>query len=141
MGDFRADMSEISAELKLTDVEWAAALRKQIRAAISDAGKDLADKVKSAASWSGRIPGAVSVKTSFAVNGAGASIDVNARKAPEAKPLESKSLRHPVFGNTKVWVSQPTRPFFNNTIAENQAAAEVKFDAALDEAVHEAGFK
>jgi hypothetical protein len=86
-------------------------VRKAIVAATSEIRADMARR----ASWSSRIPGAITTRVRFA--SASVQIRVDARRAPHARPYEGVSsrggsFRHPVYGNTDRWVSQAARPFF-----------------------------
>lgn len=129
--------------LRLKEVE--PALRVVLRREIVKAGKDAADAVKREASWSSRIPGAVRVKASFAARTTGVKIEVDAKRAPEARPLEHGGkpgqFRHPVFGNRKNWVAQPARPFFHAAIEGMDAHFEERLFAIAEEIAIAAGFK
>jgi hypothetical protein len=90
-----------------------AEVRIALRPAVLEAGNLIADAAKANASWSGRIPGAISVTSNLTSSG-GAVIRVDSTTAPHARPYEGRSgspFRHPVFGNRDNWVSQATRPF------------------------------
>jgi hypothetical protein len=71
------------------------------------------------ASYSSRIPSATRMTVRFTAKGGGVFFRVSSAKAPEARPLErgnkgrpGATFRHPVFGDSEDWVTQPTRPFF-----------------------------
>lgn len=83
-----ADLTVMSRQLKNTDRKFAAATRRQVRAAVSESGAAMLADVKSRASWSSRIPAATSVKTTFSVRSAKVQIVTNAKAAPHARPLE-----------------------------------------------------
>lgn len=91
-------------------------LRSELRPRLRAAGEMVRSQIKSNAGFSSRIPGAVRMTTAFGSKTGGVRIWVDSKKAPHARPLENLgaagSFRHPVFGNTDVWVSQPAHPFF-----------------------------
>ena len=86
--DVHVDLRSVSSQLRGTDRKFATAVRKEIRTALSAAGSDLVSRVRDAASWSTRIPGATSVKTSFSATRGRAEIAVDAKRAPHARALE-----------------------------------------------------
>lgn len=96
-------------------------LRKELRPKLRAAAQVIVTDMKARAGYSTRIPGAIGMTVSFSGRGRGGGVNirVNANRAPHARLLErgndggrTGSFRHPVFGDTDTWVSQPTRPFF-----------------------------
>lgn len=136
------DLKELEGGKKLTT-----ALRKNLKAAADP----MAQQVKSNASWSTRIPGAVGVQVRFTAKRVGVSVFVNRKKAPHARPIEndgkSGTFRHPVFGRTKrrgkryVTATQPARPFFFNEMARHMPEVEKAAVEAIEEAARAAGFR
>lgn len=108
--DTRA-LSQLARDLKGIDNELRKDLMRRMRKALDPAK----NAVKQEASWSSRIPGAVSGRVGYRRNGVVARIVVNAAKAPEAAPINNNdregTFRHPVWGNRSNWVSQQARPF------------------------------
>jgi hypothetical protein len=108
---------KLARDIGRMPVFLAAELRPQLRVA----GNLVADQVKAnAATFSTRIPGAVSVSSRLTATG-GVYVRVSSKLAPHARPIEGSggnlSFRHPVFpvGDDRgqwTWVSQPTHPFF-----------------------------
>jgi hypothetical protein len=96
--------------------------------------------VRRNASWSGRIPGAVRAQPFFTAKRAGVRIIVDAKAAPEARPLEhggnGGEFRHPVFGGGNktrdqwTWVEQPARPFFYAAL-ERSVEIEIAMRAVM----------
>lgn len=119
-------------------------LRKKLRPKLREAGKVVANDAKLRASWSKRIPRAVSVRTSFTKTRPGVSVVVNKNKAPHARPYEhggrAGSFRHPVFGDREVWVSQRARPFLAPALEAKGDAAGRLIAEAVDETTRDAGF-
>ena len=143
----KVDLNQLSWELKETDKKFAGALRKNIRAAVTAAGADLVSAIKSEASWSKNIPGAVGMKVKFNTKSSAVTVSVNRTKAPEAKPLELGSrnnpgyIRHPVFGRRDLWVSQRTRPFMAPAIRAQGPGIDLAMQTAIDQTVEESGFR
>lgn len=131
-----ADLKELEGGKQII-----AALRKNLRAAADPVKR----QVQANAGWSSRIPAAVAVGTAFSKNRTGVFIRVNRNKAPHARPLENfgaaGTFRHPVFGNTDVWVAQQARPFFFNETEQHIDDVERAAGDAVDEAAKAAGFR
>jgi hypothetical protein len=83
-----ADLSKLTSELKGTDKKFSAAIRKRTRDALAAAGSSMLGDMRSRASWSSRIPGAASVKTTFSATKSKVTVQVDAKKAPHARGLE-----------------------------------------------------
>lgn len=95
-------------------------LRKEVRPRLREAGQSVMDAAKGNAAWSSRIPGSLTLRTSFSERQAGVFIEANAKRAPHARVYEgmvSDTFRHPVFqrsGQSRrqtPWVEQAARPF------------------------------
>lgn len=130
---YGADIARLPKELR-------SALRPRMRAA----GEITLARAKANASWSSRIPGALSLRVSFAKRNPGVTILANAGAAPHARPFEgitdASSFRHPVFGND-VWVSQATRPFMRPAAKESGEQVVTEIAAAIDDAAGRVGFR
>jgi hypothetical protein len=115
------------------------ALRKNLKAA----AEPMAQQVKSTASWSTRIPGAVGVQVRFTAKKVGVSIFVSRKKAPHARPIENSgqggTFTHPVFGRGVA--KQAARPFFFNQLAQHMPTVEEACMKAIDDAAQAAGFR
>ncbi len=160
-GIANADLSLVAAHLKEQGKQAATIIRKRVRVAVRDAGQEVLTRIRANASWStgngdgtekwkarnpGRtsIPDATSMKVSFAAKSASAFIDIDRKKAPNARPLEGLTRgvdRHPVYGNTKVWVSQPLRPFFFAAASAEAAHTQELIEAAADQIATDLGFR
>lgn len=108
--------------------------KRDVRKAIVDATADIRADMARRASWSSRIPGALTTRVRFA--SASVEIRADARRAPHARPYEGVgnrggSFRHPVFGNTDAWVSQSTRPFFFAAVDANRKATRDAVERAV----------
>ncbi len=98
----RADLSRVPEDM-----------RGQVRKAVRAAGQSTLDDARSNASWSSRIPGALTMRVSLAGNYPGVVVLARASVAPHARPYEgilSDPFRHPTWG-TPPWVPQSARPF------------------------------
>ena len=82
------DLTRFSAEMKSTEKKFAAGLRKSLRSAVNDSGADLVGAMRTRASWSSRIPGAVKLSVRFSATKASIRIEVDKKKAPHARALE-----------------------------------------------------
>jgi hypothetical protein len=115
----------------------------ELRRGVKKAAQPVADSVKSAASWSSRIPGSIKTKASFAAKGASVTIVADAGIAPEAAPLnhggKGGTFRHRVFGGD-TWVSQPARPFFQTGAKAGTPAAERAMLDVMDQIARKLGF-
>jgi len=86
--DLRMDLTTLSQQIKATDKATASSLRKNLRNAISESGADLVGGMRSRASWSSRIPGAIGLTVRFSTTRASVRVQVDHNKAPHARPLE-----------------------------------------------------
>jgi hypothetical protein len=128
------DGSEIIAfSLQLRDVP--AELRPELRRNILDAAGVIAATARSNASWSSRIPDAISARVRFGT-GSAVQIVVNASKAPHARAFEGigqrgGTFRHPVFGRD-IWVEQQQRPFLIPAVRQHEDQAVRGVQSAID---------
>jgi hypothetical protein len=141
-GFVHIDVSEIRAAY--LELRFAGdGLHLDLREGLKAAGQDMVDAVRRETAWSTRIPMATSVAVSFAARSTGVTVRVDARRAPEARPInhggQGGTFWHPVYGNRKNWVSQPARPFSNNI--ERTPGIEQKVQAVLDHVAFHAGFR
>lgn len=130
VSEFAAALGRVPAEIQAT-----------LRPRLVEAGNIVAEDARQNASWSSRIPGAISVSAPITRNG-GVLIRVDSEAAPHARPYEGLSaggasgvFRHPVFDDPDIpWQPQATRPFL-------QPAVDADRDEVVrlvEEAVHEA---
>jgi len=84
-GGILADLGTVMKDL---DKKQQAAVKSQIRRAVTELGKDLTTQIKSNASWSRRIPATVKMSVTFGPKSAGASVVAGGKNAPHARPLE-----------------------------------------------------
>jgi len=105
----------------------------------------VAAQAKSNASWSSRIPDAITVGVSSSRRYPGAQIKVSKEKAPHARlfewPGRGGSFRHPVYGNREVWVSQQGRPFIRPAVRAKGGEFIKACDRAVDETARAHGFR
>lgn len=137
-GDLRALMRDLKALEGGKPI--AAAMRKGLR----KAADPIKRQVQSNASWSSRIPGAVSIGTAFSARRTGVFLRVNSKKAPHARAFENSgragTFRHPVIGRD-VWVSQAARPFFFAETQRHMPDVEKAAAEAVEQAARSAGFR
>jgi hypothetical protein len=124
-----------------------AALGRELRPALRKAAQPILTDAKRRASWSSRIPAAISVRQSLGQRNPGVRLVVDAGRAPHARPLElgssrnGQSVRHPVFGNREVWVQQRTRRFFFPAVYDGASEVADQSAAAVIAAARAAGFR
>jgi hypothetical protein len=108
------------------------ALYKATKSSLRAEGAKIAERAKRNFDWSTRIPQTVKVRTSGV---ASVIITAGDKTAPHAKPIEhagaSGTFRHPVFGNTDVWVDQPARPSLHPAALEHLQESAEAVGAAL----------
>lgn len=105
-----ADASDLLRALRRIPKELHRGVRKPLR----ELGLDTMREAQTNASWSSRIPRALSVRVSLASNRPGVSIRASLKAAPHARALEGiidDPFKHPVFGDYSTWVSQAARPY------------------------------
>lgn len=120
-------------------------LRKAMRPALKAAAEPIVADAKARASWSTRIPRAISLGVRFGRRDPGVSIRVRRGVAPHGRAHEgitgNATFRHPVFGHRDRWVDQGTRSYL-------APAAEAGMDGALaatvetvDQVARDLGFR
>lgn len=123
-------------------------LRKKLRPKLRVAGRVVADDAKVRASWSKRIPRAVSVRTSFTKTRPGVSVVVNKNKAPHARAYEHGgqpgTFAHPRWGDRRAMRDprfvQKARPFLAPALEAKGDTAGRLITEAVDETTRDAGF-
>lgn len=119
-------------------------LRAATRTRIRAAGSQVMQEAASNASWSSRIPGAMSLRTNLAGNTPGVTITVDTKKAPHARPFEgivAGAWRHPVFGHRDRWVEQAARPYLLPAARTGYELVATAIEDAVDDALTKAGFR
>lgn len=119
--------------------------RRRLRNAFVAAGGPLEADARSRASWSSRIPAAISVRPlmSDTRGMVGVQLRVSAANAPHARPYEGMGqgghFRHPVYGRD-VWVSQATRPYAFPAVKATADKILPAIGDAYEAAARECGF-
>lgn len=132
-----------------------AQLQRQSRSALRVASAPIVADAKRRASWSSRIPGAISSRIRFAGNKAGVRITVSAKRADHARPYEGLlarqrdsrriGFRHPVFAQGGfrqqwTWVNEPFRPYLAPAVEAGAPGVEKSLIAAVDDVLRRNGF-
>lgn len=89
-------------------------LHREVRPRLRELGQDTMREAQANASWSSRIPRALSVRVSLNSRRPGVSIRASLKVAPHARALEGildDPFKHPVFGDETTWVAQRARPY------------------------------
>jgi hypothetical protein len=160
-GAFATNMAEIAKAIKEMEKAEATKMRKAIRSAVAEAGKDTTTAIQGSARGNGleRAAKATRMTVSFSSRGAGAKVVTSRRVAPYARPLEFGSKnngafnRHPVFGSmtfrpmrqgqrrATAIVNQPIRPYFFKSVTARTKANEQILADAVAEVWRAVGFK
>lgn len=133
-----------ATELKFLSDRLAAVpedVRSGMRPALRQAGQRVRAAAARNASWSSRIPAALQVRVRLTGPRMGVYVLANHSAAPHARPLEGivrDPFRHPVFGDTDVWVAQRARPFLFPAARDHRADIESAVNAAVTEALKRA---
>jgi hypothetical protein len=121
------------------------ATKRHLRKTFTEAGQPMLTDARSRASWSSRIPGAISVTSTVTETRLSVQLRVSAKQAPHARPYEGLgqggSFRHPVYGHRDRWVTQATRPY---ALPAVKAAGDKLIPAigdAYESAARECGFR
>lgn len=158
-----ADLSAFGKFVKTMDKADATRIRAQMRKAVTAAGKDMLQDAKANAAWSRTIPGATTLKTSFAARSAGVKMRTDPKRAPMAYYFERGSrnsggryIKHPVYGsqsdsarvdvrdrydNKRTWRAIPTRPYFFKAGAKGRDEFAKKLREDINALAHELGFR
>lgn len=116
---------------------------RELRTRLRAAGEVVAAQARTnAAEFSRSIPASVKVRIQrndvIVEGGVGGVVIAGLFEVGDNSP-GSSSWRHPVFGDTNVWVEQDTHPWLQPAVDSNletaTAAAQAALDAAVDEAV------
>lgn len=120
-------------------------LRKRLRPALKAAAQPVVQDAKARASWSARIPRAITLSIRFAQRDPGVSIRVRRAVAPHGRPLEgitgNATFRHPVHGHRDRWVAQRTRPYLAPAVEAGAEGALAATVTAVDQTAREQGFR
>lgn len=120
-------------------------LRRELRPALISAAQPILQDARRRASWSTRIPGAITLKASFSTRSPGVRLFVDARKARHARPYEfasarNRRLRVPVFGRGW-WSEREPRRFFFPAVRAGEAGVVRSATVAVQAAARSAGFR
>ncbi|MDX3101755.1 HK97 gp10 family phage protein [Nonomuraea angiospora] len=139
------DPSQAIAELAKDLGKIPPELRKAMRPALKAAAEPIVQDAKGRASWSTRIPRAISLSVRFGKRDPGVSIRVRRGAAPHGRPYEgitgASTFRHPVFGHRDRWVSQETRPYLAPAAEAGMEGALAASVEAVDQVAREQGFR
>lgn len=132
-----------------------AAQRRRLRAEFNRIGQAALSDARSRASWSRRIPSAITTRpiTDMTRGRVGVELRVSKDKAPHARAYEglgqSGSFRHPVFADPNVSRSEWTwtqknsqfRPFVWPAARGRAADAQRAVEQTFEDAARECGFR
>ena len=121
-------------------------IRRELRTGFRAAGQRALETARDNASWSSRIPGAITMRVSTSGPSTGVALRVDAARAPHARPYEGltrgerSTFRHPVFG-TSARVAQATRPFLRPAVQSVRDDVVQAARDAVQSAARHAGFR
>lgn len=134
------DLKRLGSDLRAME----AALAADVARLTAAAGKNVEKAVKSAASFSKRIPGAVSTEVKHVAGGTTVIVSVDGAAAPHAGPINNGgrggTFSHPVYGHAGVTVEQTAHPFARAGDAPADQL-EKALSAAMDRAARRAGYR
>lgn len=144
--EFMLDTRELSAlavALKGSQPVLRRSLMARVRVAMGPAKQAVQQE---AATFSTRIPRAVTARASYARSGAVARITVNANKAPHARPINNNDregrFRHPVFDSERrVWAYQTAHPFIRKGVDKVAPRTVREIAKIYDDVARAAGFR
>lgn len=113
--------------------ELLAEIRKEGKPAVEDVKRQTDDHLPRRGGLAERVARqSYGVRTRLAGRSAGVRIQGTGRTVRALRSIDAGSLRHPVFGNRDVWVSQSVRPGFFTEPLENDAP---RFRRAIEKAI------
>lgn len=137
-----SQVTQLSRDLR----KMPAATRRGLRREFERAGQGALSDARSRASWSRRIPAAISGKATATGDVVGYALRASAAQAPHARPYEGiaggGSFRHPVYGHSdRKWATQKTRPYLYPAVRGRAGAIAAAVALAAETAARECGFR
>lgn len=140
-------LARLSADLKQVADK---SLQRQMRRRLREAVKPIVAEVQGeAAVYSRTVARSIVAQFSYSARTAGAQIVARRSRMPPGKQSlptlfeygsqgsGGRYIRHPVFGNTEVWVNQPIRPYFFKTIRRHERQVQAALIAVLTDVERE----
>lgn len=119
-------------------------LRQQLRPALRAAAEPVVQDARGRASWSTRIPRAISMSVRFSRD-PGVIIRVRGSVAPHGRAFEgitgASDFIHPVFGHRDREVAESTRPYLEPAVRAAADTVLAKAVEAVDQVAREQGFR
>ena len=134
--DGAAELAELGRKLKGADKVIAKELRKALRDEVKPTIQDIRAYARAILPNRGGLADRVAAqkfgaRTSFAAKGGAVKIVGAGMKS--MKSIDAGKLRHPVFGNRKVWVPQSVTPgFFTGPIEDDLPKIREGIQRAMD---------
>jgi hypothetical protein len=112
----------------------APAIDRALGVRMRTAGQTVAAQARSNASWSRRIPSAITVS----VRQSTISLRLSAAQAPHGRLYElRKSWRHPLYGDRAHWFSQRGRPFMQPAVDARTGDVLTAVQVGVNQALRE----
>lgn len=119
-------------------------IKAKIRPLLRKTGQGALTAVRGNASWSTKIPRATRLQISLAGKRPGVAVVTRLTQAEGSRALEHQGrpgkVRHPLFGNRKVWVTQPARPFMTQEAPKWQEEVRAGIRDAIDQVARSTEF-
>jgi hypothetical protein len=119
-------------------------LRKELRPALRAAAEPVVQDARGRASWSTRIPRAISMSVRFSRD-PGVLIRVRRSVAPHGRAYEgitgASDFIHPVFGHREREVAEGTRPYLEPAVRAAADTVLAKAAGVVEQVAREQGFR
>ena len=120
-----------------------ASMRAGVARRLRPIGESTVADARQRASWSSRIPGAISLRVQFTGKNPGLTITVDHTKAPHGRAFEGivyDVFRHPLFGDRDHWYDQKARPYVWPAVQATQQEVADLAENVIDEVFSSLGF-
>lgn len=116
--------------------------QRETRQILRSAGGPFLSDAQAEASWSSRIPGALSMRVSLSSRRPGITVRASLKAAPHARVYEGilgNNFRHPLFGDQEFWYQQLARPYLLPALDRQSDRIVDEVTEAVDDVSRRAG--
>ena len=137
-------MAQLGRQLKEAPKELTKQLRREMRAEAKPTIQDIKSYARAILPNHGGLADKVAsqsygLRSSFTTKGVGIKFVGNGKSMKALKDIDSGRLRHPVFGNRKVWAQQAVTPgFFTGPIEDDVPRIRAAMLKAMERTAAEA---
>lgn len=114
----------------------------EARKVLKGIGGPFLSDAQAAASWSSRIPAALSLRVSLSSRRPGVTVRASLAKAGHARVYEGilgNNFRHPLFGDEEIWYQQLARPYLLPALDRQSVRIVDELTKAVDDVSRRAG--